>query len=194
MNAEIIEELFFFADESELLDNASIQELTEKQSLALLVHAAHGIEVPDLAKVILSIVYGPMKKPPGSPASPAQNLRTTVEDEETDALSEVTGLWVPPNPMTTATFFKLFFKKLTAGCLIPEPEPIPEHFTVAFDISKANNALQIAHKYPEEILRYGYFTSEVPEEATLVARTPRTLENSALRTQWVKLKYKLDIK
>lgn len=192
MTEETIEELFFFAEEADHLNEACKKELTQNKSVALLIHAAHGIDVPNMDEAVLTVVYGPMRKSPGSPDSPAHALRTTIEDEETKTSHEVIGLWVPPNVQMKATFQKLFFKKLTATYLIPEPEPIPEHFAIIFDLSKANNALQIAHKYPEEILRYAYFTSEVPEEATLVAKTPRRLESSELRTQWVKTENKLD--
>lgn len=176
-----MDELFYFAEELDQLDEASIKELLEKPSLGLLIHASHGIEVANMDDVILTVVYGPMKKSPGSPDSPAHVLRGTVEEED-GKTHEVQGIWTPHNQLVKATFQRLFFHKVTADYLIPEPEPIPEHFAVIFDLTKANNALQIAHKYPEEILRFAYFTSEVPEDAELVAKTPRRLEHSENRT------------
>ncbi|KAJ8920579.1 hypothetical protein NQ315_004718 [Exocentrus adspersus] len=178
MTEELIHEMFYFADESERFDENTIKYLPEKTSLGLIINS-HGDE-PDMDDIILEVVYGAMKKPPGSPDSPAQALRQTAEGDEEEY--ELPGIWVPPNPLVKATFLKLCFHKLSANYLIPEPEPIPEHYAIIFDLHKANNALQIAHKYPEEIMRYAYFTSEIPEEAELVAKTPRKLDEIENRT------------
>lgn len=71
---------------------------------------------------------------------------------------------------------------MTDHFLPPDPVPEPPHVAICFDAYKRNDLMELFEKMPEDILAYGYFTTEVPDTAKLLAnstfkyeKTKRTL-------------------
>lgn len=95
------------------------------------------------------------------------------------------GVWVPPNPNVRATVLKMFFPKITKQYEIPKPEPIPPYISIIFEYKKVPEVLPLMNQFSSEIMQYGFFTDEKPENAKLVAESIRKLElpeNSRKRT------------
>lgn len=66
--------------------------------------------------------------------------------------------------------------------IIPEPEPIPPHLAVAYDAFKRRDVLSLMEQYPEAVMRYGFFTSDEPEEAKLIAKNPQNFERKLVES------------
>uniref|UniRef100_A0AAR5PRI3 DUF4746 domain-containing protein n=1 Tax=Dendroctonus ponderosae TaxID=77166 RepID=A0AAR5PRI3_DENPD len=131
------------------------------------------------------MIYGAIRKPPGTKDSIAQKLITEEEQEqetqteEKDKVKKETGnvgIWVPPDASVRATVLRMFFPKVSGDFAIPEPAPEPEHLTIIFPLNKKDEALQVMHQYPDEIMKHGLFTSENYEDTTLVARNFKQLD------------------
>lgn len=93
-------------------------------------------------------------------------------------------IWTPHDKYSTANAMKVFFQRLTEHYVVPEPPPIPDHIAVSFDAFKRSEVLDIINQYPEDVMRYGFFTSEVPEEAKLIAKTAPKFEQTAKETKY----------
>ncbi|RZC38575.1 uncharacterized protein BDFB_005350 [Asbolus verrucosus] len=181
---EQLQELFFFGINP--FPEESVEELLNEQSLVLLVKPIPSRDVTEPTDdLILEVVYGPSKRPPGGHDSPAQLLSHVPQtDEEGEPLEplEMVGLWVPENELEKATALRLFFPKITEHHLIPEPEPTPPHYAVVFDALRRQDVLNLMEKYPNEIIRFGFFTSEVPENAKLIAKNLKKYERHQIKT------------
>ncbi|XP_063914657.1 uncharacterized protein LOC135131062 [Zophobas morio] len=95
---------------------------------------------------------------------------------------EGVGVWIPENHLIKATALRLFFHRMAEHHLIPEPEPTPPHYAVAFEAGRRTEIAELMEKYKEFVLRYGYFTSETPEEAQLVAKSTKKYEKVKNKT------------
>lgn len=89
---------------------------------------------------------------------------------------EIICIWAPPNSYTKAYAFKNFFPKVAGPLIMPEPEPTPPHLAVAYDAFKRREILALMEQYPQAVLRYGFFTSDEPGEAQLIAKNPQNFE------------------
>ncbi|XP_018319594.1 fibrous sheath CABYR-binding protein [Agrilus planipennis] len=105
-----------------------------------------------------------------------------VEEEQEEEVEEeelgppVTGVWAPPNSYTRAFIIKNCFPKLHASIALEEPQPTPPHLAIAFDAFRRREILELVENYPNEVLRYGFFTSEDPDKAQLIAKNVRKFE------------------
>ncbi|KAJ8982018.1 hypothetical protein NQ317_007726 [Molorchus minor] len=165
----------------------SLEILLSKQGVALMIKAKSGHEIESILDEVLKLVYGEMMAPPGSEESPAKLLCKVEDDEESGETKYLTGIWAPRNYCMMATCLKQFFPKSAIQYAIPEPEPIPPHYAVVFDITKFHDALAVINKYPHDIMNHGFFTTDKPEEAELIAKTYHKLEKSGKRTFTEKL-------
>uniref|UniRef100_T1GUM7 DUF4746 domain-containing protein n=1 Tax=Megaselia scalaris TaxID=36166 RepID=T1GUM7_MEGSC len=80
-------------------------------------------------------------------------------------------IWVPHDRRTHAALIYVLFRQQTINFLAPDPPPEPEHLILAFDAHKTRQVAPIMNKNPEDILHYGYFTSDDPEDAKLIANS-----------------------
>ncbi|KAJ8942898.1 hypothetical protein NQ314_009873 [Rhamnusium bicolor] len=181
ISKEKLDELLYFAEEDEL-DELSIEILLSEEILFLLIKPEHGKEIENITDTLLTIVYGHSKQQPGDEGSAAQLLFEIKVDEETGDVSELRGIWTPPNQFVRAVTIKLFFSRFVLDFIIPEPGPTPDYLTVIFDHLKTSDAIQIMNQYPKEIMQYGFFTHDIPEEAEVVAKSIRKLEKCEQRT------------
>ncbi|XP_060518187.1 uncharacterized protein LOC132696984 isoform X3 [Cylas formicarius] len=169
---ELLNELCYFTSREQEFSDVDITELLTKESLVLLFKISHKSDIEDIDGAILSLVYGDSQKLPGSPDSVAQNLMVEVEEGP----EELAGIWAPDDPFVRATSLKLFFTKLSQDYTIPEPEPIPEHLAIIFGYDKKEDVFQVVGEYQDEVMRYGFFTTEKPDNTQLVAKSVRRLE------------------
>ncbi|KAH1014049.1 hypothetical protein HUJ04_002944 [Dendroctonus ponderosae] len=184
-NEDIINEMCYFTDISKEFTEESLEELYNDESLMLLFKESARTEIEDIDDTILNMIYGAIRKPPGTKDSIAQKLITEEEQEqetqteEKDKVKKETGnvgIWVPPDASVRATVLRMFFPKVSGDFAIPEPAPEPEHLTIIFPLNKKDEALQVMHQYPDEIMKHGLFTSENYEDTTLVARNFKQLD------------------
>lgn len=95
---------------------------------------------------------------------------------------EIICIWAPPNSLSKAFAFKNFFKNVAAPLIIPEPEPTPPHLAVAYDAFKRKDILELMEQFPEAVLRYGFFTTDEPGEAQLIAKNPKNFERKLVES------------
>lgn len=103
-----------------------------------------------------------------------------VEDEgEVDytKIISIPPIWVPFDRRTHASLIYVLFRQQTVGFLAPDPPPEPVHLVLAFDAHKTRQISNIMNKNPEDILHYGYFTSDDPEDAKLIANSIPKYQN-----------------
>lgn len=157
----MMEELCYFTDISEEFPDDVLEELYELQSLMLLFKAAATADIEDIDDAVLTMVYGEMKKPPGSKDSAAQKLNTldevVVEEEVEDAdqkshrslrsdvrsKKELMSIWAPVKPQVRATALRMFFPKVSTDYTIPEPPPEPEHLAIIFPVTRKEEVLKL---------------------------------------------------
>ncbi|CAH1109671.1 unnamed protein product [Psylliodes chrysocephalus] len=147
MNLEIIDDIFFFCEEK--LSQKTIEDiLNGKFSMALLIKR-NGDLPGDIGDIVLQIVYGNLRKPPGSPNSPCDQLTVRFInddiDENTDEIKKENNL--------------------------VESEPTPLYIAIAFDAFKTREVMELSDLYPGQVMMYGFFTSDKPLEATLISKT-----------------------
>ncbi|XP_044267395.1 tropomyosin-1, isoforms 33/34-like isoform X2 [Tribolium madens] len=182
---QILDELFYFGEMP--FPEEAVEELLNNTCVILQVKPIPARDVEDPTDdLILEILYGHSKKPPGSPDSPARVLAKLPEPSEEEVhektVHESVGVWAPDNELIKATALRLFFHRLTEHYLIPEPEPTPPHYAVVFEAIRRHEIASFMEKYSDQVIRYGFFTSEKPEEAKLVAKSIYKYERSPDRT------------
>lgn len=176
---DILEELQYFSDYK--IPEDSLDHLLNDVSFVQLIKSAE--EIPNMEEVISELVYGTTKCPPGTPESPAALLTKTMtaiiektEDEGDEAVEEeeeveLIGLWTPTNPLTKAMALKFFFPKYSEQHIPPEPEPTPPYVAVCYDAYKRHEILSLQEQFPQAIMRFGFFTDEIPENAKLISKS-----------------------
>lgn len=143
----------------------------------------------DIDEVVLQMVYGNSRKPLGDERSPSRRLIEKLNPEETDDENILTGeilfskniwiicrfhilgIWAPPDQYSKALALKLLFQNLSAPFKIPNNEPPPLYVAVGYDAFKTRDVMELSAKYPGMILSYGFFTSDIPPDAQLLAKT-----------------------
>ncbi|XP_055907207.1 uncharacterized protein LOC129942355 [Eupeodes corollae] len=83
----------------------------------------------------------------------------------------VPPIWVPTDVRTHATLIYVFFRAQAATFLPPDPVPDPPHVIMAFDAYKKKDIFEIVQKNKNDVLLYGFFTSDNPDKATLIANS-----------------------
>ncbi|XP_034650104.1 fibrous sheath CABYR-binding protein isoform X2 [Drosophila subobscura] len=78
-------------------------------------------------------------------------------------------IWVPNNRRTHAALVYMFFRNQTTGFLPPDPTPEPPHVIMAFEASKRQEIMNAVERQRSDVPSYGYFTTDDPAEATLLA-------------------------
>lgn len=179
LSEDMLEELEFFSPYK--IPEDSINNLLSDVCLVQLIKPQE--DVPDIENQLLRIVYGESQEPPGDPDSPASNLTKILtavyeadeggEEEQVEEEEEVEliGLWTPANPCTKAMALKYFFPKHADQYVPPPPEPIPPYVACCYDAFKRHDIMPLLEQFPKAVMRYGFFTSDVPEEAQLIAKS-----------------------
>ncbi|KAG5889777.1 hypothetical protein JTB14_036393 [Gonioctena quinquepunctata] len=177
MTQEQLDDILYFCKSGEF-DEYSLADLMSSQCAVICLKPKHGVEITDMDEVVLKFVYGPLKRPPGSENSPYQLLlrRTTEESVSKEDQHPLIGIWAPQTPFLRATCLRLFYPRITSLFEEPPLQEEPKHLAVIFDTPKMNEVLQVMNQYPDEIMHYGFFTDEHPEQAELVAKSLRKLE------------------
>ncbi|ERL86019.1 hypothetical protein D910_03433, partial [Dendroctonus ponderosae] len=81
-NEDIINEMCYFTDISKEFTEESLEELYNDESLMLLFKESARTEIEDIDDTILNMIYGAIRKPPGTKESIAQKLITEEEQEQ----------------------------------------------------------------------------------------------------------------
>lgn len=84
---------------------------------------------------------------------------------------DVAGIWTAPNALARAIAVKVLFPRIYDPIALPDQEEIPPHVLMAFDCFKRKEILEMGQKYQKSIMRYGFFTSDDPNNATLIVKT-----------------------
>lgn len=101
---------------------------------------------------------------------------------------EMLPIWTPANKTAQAALIYLYFRnvrvsfrcaktfpinwhtfQLTDHFLPPDPQPDPPHVAIVFDAFKRHELMSQIEAAPDDILAYGFFTTEQPEAASLLA-------------------------
>lgn len=60
---------------------------------------------------------------------------------------------------------------MTDHFLPPDPVPEPPHLAMSFEAYKRKDVMEVIEKFPDDILAYGYFTSDDPTAMKLIANS-----------------------
>lgn len=95
-----------------------------------------------------------------------------IEGDEGPTMIALPGIYTPSNDKSKTTALKMMFSNLTYKYDLPEPEVIPPHLLIAFEVFKRTEVLALAAEYPDETMKLGFFTTHDPETAQLIAKSP----------------------
>ncbi|VEN44863.1 unnamed protein product [Callosobruchus maculatus] len=168
LTEDMLEELLYFSEEK-FTQRTRQDCLNGRISLALLIKRCSENLPGKIDELILQVVYGNSRKPPGDERSPNQKMMT--KDEDGDEENILIGLWAPPNPHCKAYALKQLFPSLTEPHLLTHIPTVPLYIIAAYDAFKAHDIVELMEKYPGQVLSYGFFTSDVPPEAKLIAKS-----------------------
>lgn len=79
--------------------------------------------------------------------------------------------WTPKNKRANAAYIYIFFRNHTEHFLPPDMPATPQHLLFVFDAYKRQNIFDACKPNEEDILSYGYFSSEDLQNCTLIAKT-----------------------
>nr|CAI5848239.1 unnamed protein product [Callosobruchus analis] len=168
LTEDMLEELLYFSEEK-FTQRTREDCLNGRISLALLIKRCSENLPGKIDDLVLQVVYGNSRKPPGDERSPNQKMMTKEEDGDEENI--LIGLWAPPNPHCKAYALKQLFPSLTEPHLLTHVPTVPLFIIVAYDAFKAHDIAELMDKYPGQVLSYGFFTSDVPQETKLIAKT-----------------------
>ncbi|KAK9872265.1 hypothetical protein WA026_017066 [Henosepilachna vigintioctopunctata] len=83
----------------------------------------------------------------------------------------IIGIWAPPTRRILSSCFKILFPRMAGPLIIPEPPPKPPYISVCFPMEKRMKVQEMISEWEGEIERYGIFTSYIPEDAELIAKS-----------------------
>lgn len=182
---EMLDELEYFADFR--IPDDSVSYMLNDICLIQLIKPQE--DDPNVEQHLLETLYGEPKAPPGDPESLAFKLMKTVtavyekeeglegeEAVEEEEEVELIGLWTPSNPYAKAMALKCFFPKHSDQYVPAPPEPIPPYVAACYDAFKRHDVIPLMEQFPKAIMRYGFFTSDIPEEAQLIAKSTHAYE------------------
>ncbi|XP_022208475.2 actin cytoskeleton-regulatory complex protein PAN1 [Drosophila obscura] len=87
-------------------------------------------------------------------------------------------IWVPNNRRTHAALVYMYFRSQTTGFLPPDPKPEPPHVIMAFDAFKRREIMNVVERHKSEVPSYGFFTTDDPDDTTLLASSTDRYNNS----------------
>lgn len=91
MTEENLEELLFFSENENEFNEVTLDNLLNDQSLILLLKVHVTADIEDIDDVLLRLVYGEAKKPPGSPECVNELLMDSVDDESMTEITDLSG-------------------------------------------------------------------------------------------------------
>lgn len=97
MNKEQFEELLFFSDNEEEFNEDTLDNLLSDESLILLLKMHGTAEVEDIDDLLLNLVYGDIKKPPGEAGCIYELLFDSIEDETNGEIKQLKGKMIYRN-------------------------------------------------------------------------------------------------
>ncbi|CAH1974649.1 unnamed protein product [Acanthoscelides obtectus] len=168
LTEDMLEEFLYFSEEK-FTQKTRQDCLNGRISLALLIKRCSENLPGKIDDLVLQVVYGNGRKPPGDDRSPNQKMMTKGEDGDEENV--LIGVWAPPNSHCKAYALKVLFSNLTEPYLLTNIPTVPLYIIVAYDAFKTRDIVELMEKYPGEVLSYGFFTSDVPPEAKLIAKT-----------------------
>lgn len=116
------------------------------------------------------ISTAPNKKEAAQPAIIPLPTHDEVTGEPLKRI-KIYGCWTPANKRGNAAFIYTFFRNHTEHFLPPDVPPIPQHLLFVFDAYKRQNIFDACQPFIEDILAFGYFSSEDIATCTLLAKT-----------------------
>lgn len=203
---QVLQEILYFTDYKKFPSKTVENVTNNKLSLALLIKRSSENLPGDIDEIVLQLVYGNLRKPPGDEKSPNRKLMVILEidenkeekgkkdteenekDEEESSEKDrneedvLIGIWAPPNNLAKATVLKYLFPNISGPFVGPEIEIPPLYVAAAYDAFKAREVVELSEKYPGQVMSYGFFTSDVPSEAQLIAKTTDKFEERKAQT------------
>lgn len=77
---------------------------------------------------------------------------------------------------------KNLFPNISGPFKLPEVE-LPAHYVaVGYDAFKTRDVMELSDKYPGQVMAYGFFTSDIPPAAQLIAKTVKEFEERTTPT------------
>ncbi|KAK9872264.1 hypothetical protein WA026_017065 [Henosepilachna vigintioctopunctata] len=178
LTRDIMEEIMYFSDMR--VEDFNFEENPKKPIMGLtLKRSSENLPRDVIDDIVLQVVYGNSRRHPGDENSPSQRFLRTDPDGR-----KFIGLWAPPNTRCKALALKLLFPSLSKAYKLPEVKHIPLHVAMAFDAFKTNDLMKLHKEYPSAIIRYGFFDSDQPTEARLIAKTMEDFDARLMPTTY----------
>lgn len=126
------------------------------------------IEVRTSANKRISAAAGKQKEPP-----PMPQIALPTHDADGQPIKKfvIPPSWTPQNKRANSAFIYIYFRNQTEHFLPPDVPPTPQHLLFVFDAYKRQNIFETCKPNDDDILSYGYFTSEDLTVCTLLAKT-----------------------
>ncbi|CAG9862741.1 unnamed protein product [Phyllotreta striolata] len=180
----------FFTEEK--LSERTIEDILHGKFCLALLLKRNGDLPGDIDDIVLQIVYGNMRKPPGSEFSPCDQLTVKIRDDEDDETNDgekkiennLVGIWAPTDKLTKALVLKHAFPNVSGPFKLPDEEPIPLCVAMAFDAFKTREVMELSQLYPGQVMTVGFFTSDKPQEATLISKTVEEFDSRSTPTTY----------
>ncbi|KAL3283426.1 hypothetical protein HHI36_006571, partial [Cryptolaemus montrouzieri] len=166
----IMEEILYFSDIQ--AEELNFEENPKKPTLGITVkRSSENLPSDVIDDIVLQVIYGNSRRHHGDENSPSRKfLRIDVDDRQ------FIGLWAPPNARCKAAALKLLFPSLSKSYKLPEFEHKPLHIAMAYDTFKTKDLMEIAKEYPGGVMRFGFFDTDEPAKAQLIAKTVEEFE------------------
>ncbi|XP_045471841.1 uncharacterized protein LOC123678729 [Harmonia axyridis] len=174
LTRDIMEEILYFSDQK--AEHLIFEENPKKPTLGVtLKRSSENLPGNVIDDVVLQVVYGNSRKHPGDEGSPSKKFLKVDPDDRT-----FIGLWAPPNTRCKAMAIKLLFPSLGKAYKLPEFEHVPLHVVMAYDAFKTNDLMELSKQHPGGVMRFGFFDSDQPAEAKLIAKTVEEFETRSV--------------
>lgn len=164
----VLEEILYFSDDS--VEDFRRDEFFKKPSIALLLKRSSENLPNTIDDVVDQLVYGNHRKPPGDENCAYQKLLLKKENVE------MPGIWIPPNALCKAMALKWFFPNISGPFRLPEEKLIPPHYIVGYDAFKYKEVMELSKQFSEAVMKYGFFTVDIPGEGQLITKTVEKFE------------------
>ncbi|XP_044752415.1 uncharacterized protein LOC123312194 [Coccinella septempunctata] len=171
LTRDIMEEMLYFSDQK--AEHLNFEDNPKKPTMGVtLKRSSEHLPGNVIDDVVLQVIYGNSRKHPGDDDSPSRKFLKTDPDDRI-----FIGLWAPPNARCKAIALKLLFPSLAKAYKLPEFKHVPLHVAMAFEAFKTNDLMELSKEYPGGVMRYGFFDSDEPIKAQLIAKTVEEFES-----------------